>query len=99
MTEMGARITDMTARADTRTAGWEFAVRKYAEDKALHLYRKSQLADPAYKVLIPLCQESKLYPARHDREMVSVNHMQPKGFCGSCASCDARIRQAGQAGQ
>jgi hypothetical protein len=77
----------------SRTAGRQFTVQEYGGDHALHLYWRSELTDRAFRRLIPLCQYGLLYPERHDREMVSVNHLAPQGFCERCAACDGRIRR------
>src|SRR4030081_2727566 len=62
--------------------------REYRMDMQLHLYRRARLDDPAYRNLIPLCQENEMYPARHPRDMVAINQLSGNGFCDRCSSCD-----------
>jgi hypothetical protein len=71
--------------------------REYRMDMQLHLYRRTHVENPAERYLIPLCQESKWYPARHPRDMVAVNQL-PGSFitrCGSCGAAEPRERAPG----
>jgi hypothetical protein len=70
------------------------ATREYRMDMQLHLYRRDQLADPRFVYLIPRCEESKMYPARHSRDMVTINQLSGGGLCDRCASCDVADRRA-----
>jgi hypothetical protein len=67
--------------------------REYRNDMQLHLYRRAHLADTAYRYLIPRCEESAMYPARHPRDKVSINRLSGNGFCDRCVSCDAADRR------
>ena len=67
--------------------------REYRIDMQLHLYRRDQLADPRFVYLIPRCEESTMYPARHSRDMVTINQLSGGGFCDRCASCDVADRR------
>jgi hypothetical protein len=63
----------------------DFLVRAYMDDGKLHLYLKSELADSAYRTLIPWCQLDKIYPDRHPRPDVPRNAMARHGFCLGCS--------------
>jgi hypothetical protein len=73
--------------------------REYRMDMQLHLYRRAHLEDPAYRYLIPVCQESEMYPDRHPRNNVSINQLSGQGFCDRCASCDVADRRARRTAQ
>lgn len=66
--------------------------REYRMDMQLHLYRRGHLENPAERYLIPLCQENKMYPARHDGEMVGVPQL-PGQRLDRCSSCDVADRR------
>jgi hypothetical protein len=66
--------------------------REYRMDTQLHLYRRADLAVPDHAHVIPLCQESEIYPARHPRDMVGVPRL-PGQRLDRCASCDVADRQ------
>jgi hypothetical protein len=67
--------------------------RAYAEDRCLHLYRTEHVADPAYRMLIPVCQEDRLYPARHERELISASEVTARSHCDNCALCSVWARR------
>ena len=67
--------------------------REYRMDTQLHLYRRAHLADARFRYVIPLCQESAMYPARHPRDLVAINQLSGNGFCDRCVSCDVADRR------
>jgi hypothetical protein len=93
---MSARITIDPDRVHPVS---EPVTREYGMDMQLHLYRRDQLADPRFVYLIPRCEESKMYPDRHPRDMVGINQLSGNGFCDRCASCDVADRRERRASQ
>jgi hypothetical protein len=73
------------------------ATREYRMDMQLHLYRRDQLADPRFVYLIPRCEESKMYPARHSRDMVTINQL--SGGASATAARRATWRTGGRGGR
>jgi hypothetical protein len=78
---MGTRIGDTT-----RAKSCDFVTREFLEDGAFHLYRKSDLADPACQWLVPWCQEDSLYPDRHPRVEVVGQFVKADAFCPRCGA-------------
>jgi hypothetical protein len=69
--------------AEINLADW--LIRGYLLDDHLHFYRKSELANPAFTMLIPMCGQDPMYPQRHDRLEVPRDFMAGHGICPNCA--------------
>ena len=64
---MGTRIVGGQARAYRPGQGADFTARYYRAQGQAHEYRKSELADPSFTRLTPLCEIFQPEPQTHDR--------------------------------
>jgi hypothetical protein len=77
------RLTDIRT-IEVNLSDW--LVRGCTLDDRTHFYRKSELADPAYENLVPMCGQDPMYPARHPRVEAPRNFLASHGFCPTCAA-------------
>jgi hypothetical protein len=82
----------MNAQHSVTRADRDIVTREYRDDTQLHRYRSAHINDDRYRYVIPLCEEAEMYPDRHPRDLVAVNHLEG-GYLDRCSACDVAVRR------